>query len=183
MKVSYDAFDKFDNTFGHIFYKQPFSNYLFRMEYRFVGDQVNEGPAWAYRNNGVMIHGQTPESMGIEQKFPDSIEVQLLGADPGQVRTTGNLCTPGTKFYQNDELKEEHCYTSDSKSYAGDQWVQIEIHVFGSKEIVHFINGDEVMRYQLPQKDDGTLIEGGSISFQAESHPTEFRNIEIKSLD
>ncbi len=182
IKVRYDKFDNFGDRFGHLFCNKPFSKYIFRMEYRFVGQQAPGGPGWAYRNSGIMAHGQAPETMGKDQDFPNSIEVQLLGADEGKVRTTANLCTPGTQFVQDGAVIKTHCVNSKSQSYAGDQWVQIEILVDGSKEIAHFINGDEVMRYQQPQLDNGQLIEGGSISLQAESHSCEFRNIEIKDL-
>ncbi len=40
MKVRYEGVDTFNNQFGHIFYKEPFSHYKLRIEYRFVGDQV-----------------------------------------------------------------------------------------------------------------------------------------------
>ncbi len=36
LKVSYDGYTKFDGKFGHLFYKQPFSNYRMRVEYRFA---------------------------------------------------------------------------------------------------------------------------------------------------
>ena len=61
LKVSYDQYTSFDEKFGHIFTKHPYSNYRMRVEYRFVGDQCPGGPSWAIRNNGVMIHGQSPE--------------------------------------------------------------------------------------------------------------------------
>ena len=183
IKVSYDKFDKFTDQFGHLFFEQPFSSYIFRMEYRFVGKQTPGGPGWAYKNSGIMIHGQTPESMKVDQDFPTSIEVQLLGADEGQVRQTGNLCSPDTKYEKDGKVVTDHCVSSTSESYTGEQWVQVEIHVDGSKEIVHLINGREVMRYQKPQLDNGTLLDSGSISLQAESHGCEFRNIEIKPID
>ena len=46
------------------------SHYKLRVEYRFVGEQVKGGPGWAWRNNGVMIHGQSAESMSKDQDFP-----------------------------------------------------------------------------------------------------------------
>ena len=82
MKVVYDKYDKFSDRFGHIFYEQPFSHYVLRVEYRFVGEQVPGGPGWAFRNSGIMLHGQSPESMRKDQDFPVSIEVQLLGGGP-----------------------------------------------------------------------------------------------------
>ena len=67
LKVAYDKYDRFDGKFGHIFYEKPFSNYVIRVEYRFVGDRVPGGPGWAFRNSGFMIHGQSPESMRKDQ--------------------------------------------------------------------------------------------------------------------
>src|SRR5688572_27185402 len=96
LKVSYDQYRDFANQFGHLFYKEPFSNYRLRIEYRFVGEQVMGGPDWAIRNSGVMIHCQKPETMDRDQKFPVSIEVQLLGGKGSGERPTANLCTPGT---------------------------------------------------------------------------------------
>lgn len=182
--VSYEKYENFDETFGHLFYKVPFSHYLFRAEYRFVGDQATGGPKWAFRNSGVMIHGQTPETMSKDQDFPNSIEVQLLGGkgEGEGTRTTGNLCTPGTDVIIDDKLLKRHCLNSNSKTYHGDQWVTVEIEVRGSKSVKHIINGETVMEYTRPQLDDGTLLEDGTISLQSESHPVEFRKVELKRL-
>ncbi|MCK5000545.1 MAG: DUF1080 domain-containing protein [Anaerohalosphaera sp.] len=194
MKVSYDKYDKFGGRFGHIFYEQPFSHYKFRVEYRFVGEQAPGGPGWAFRNSGVMIHGQTPESMGKDQKFPVSIEVQLLGGDSEHARTTGNLCTPGTNVVLKDKLDLRHCINSTSKTYHGDQWVTMEIEVHGNEVIKHIMDGEVVLEYKNPQldtrdgdakkliKDGELMLSGGSISLQAESHGVEFRKVEIMPL-
>ncbi len=45
LKVSYDKYDTFDRRFGHLFYEKPFSNYILRIEYQFVGDQAQRDPA------------------------------------------------------------------------------------------------------------------------------------------
>ena len=197
MTVSYDGYDSFDNQFGHIFYETPFSYYRFRMEYRFIGAQAPEGPGWAFRNSGIMLHCQSPESMGINQDFPISIEVQLLGGNGTDERSTANLCTPGTNVVMNNELITQHCLNSSSKTYHGDQWVTAEVVVLGDSHIEHFINGEPVMNYTMPQvgggsvsalinewvKPDGRLLEGGYISLQSESHPIEFRNVELLNLE
>lgn len=182
IRVSYDQYDDFNETFGHLFYNLPFSDYVFRAEYRFLGKQAPGGPGWAFRNSGVMIHGQTPETMTRNQDFPDSIEVQLLGGTGKGKRTTGNLCTPGTDVVMNGKLLKRHCTSSNSKTFHGDQWVTVEIEVRGSKSIKHFINGETVLAYTNPQLDDGTLLNSGTISLQSESHPVEFRKIELKRL-
>ena len=177
--VSYDKYDNFNKTYGHLFYKTPFSHYLLRIEYRFLGDQASGGEDWAFRNSGVMLHGQTPQSMSVDQDFPNSIEVQFLGGKGKGKRTTANLCTPGTDVVMNNKLLKRHCFSSKSETYHGDQWVTVEIEVRGSKSVKHIINGETVMEYTSPQLDDGTLLEGGTISLQSESHPVEFRKVEL----
>jgi len=181
LRVCYDKYDKWENNFGHLFYQSEFSHYLLRVEYRFVGEQVKKGPGWAYRNNGLMIHGQTAKSMGKDQNFPDSIEVQLLGGKPdgSGKRPTLNLCTPGTHVVIDGKLIKNHVTNSNSKTYHGDQWVTVEVEVLGNQIIRHKIDGKVVLEYAKPQLNNGTMLEKGTISLQAESHPTDFRKIEV----
>ncbi len=197
IKVSYDEYEEFDETFGHLFYAEEFSNYILRIEYRFVGDQAPGGPGWAFRNSGVMLHGQPPETMGVDQNFPVSIEAQFLGGkgeDEGE-RTTANLCTPGTNVVMKGELFKPHCVNSTSKTYHGDQWVTVELEVHGNGVIHHIIDGEVVIEYEKSQlderdkdakkliKDGNLMLEKGTISLQSESHPIEFRKVEIKLLE
>lgn len=182
LTVSYDKYDRFDNKFGHIFYEKPYSSYVIRVEYRFVGKQVPGGPSWAFRNSGIMVHGQSPESMKKDQSFPNSIEVQLLGGGDKGERPTANLCTPGTNVVLNGKLWKQHCTNSKSKTYHGDQWVTVEVEVRSSKKVKHIIDGLVVLEYTSPQLDDGTLLRQGSISLQAESHPVQFRKVELRKL-
>jgi hypothetical protein len=94
------------------------------------------------------------------------------------------------------KLFTPHCTSSKSKTYHGEQWVKCEIEVRGGEVIKHFIEGDLVLEYQEPQLDDrdahakeliakngGKILTGGTISLQSESHPCEFRNIEIMVLE
>lgn len=182
LKVSYDQYEKWNNDFGHLFYKDEFSHYILRCEYRFVGEQVKGGPGWAKRNNGLMIHGQTAESMKKDQDFPNSIEVQLLGGTGKGNRPTLSICTPGTQLEYKGKLTKAHVIPSKGPTFHGDQWVTVEIEVRGSEVIRHKVGGKVIMEYNKPQLDDGTLLEKGTISIQAESHPTEFRKIELKVL-
>ena len=194
--VRYDAYDSFNERFGHIFYKDKFSYYRIRLNYRFVGDQAINGPGWATRNSGIMIHGQAPQTMGKNQDFPVSIEVQLLGGNGKDKRTTCNLCTPGTNVEMNGKLFTPHCINSTSETYHGDQWVQAEVYVLGDSLVQHMINGQSVLSYQKPQIGGGNvggqevvfgtkgqLLTEGYISLQSESHPVEFKNIEILNLE
>ena len=195
LKVSYDKYKKFDSKFGHLFHEKEFSNYRLRVEYRFVGKQAPGGPGWAFRNNGIMIHGQSAESMGKKQHFPTSIEVQLLGGKGTGERPTGNLCTPGTNVVMDGKLDRRHVISSKSKTYHGDQWVKLEVLVCGNT-IKHIVEGETVLVYTDPQLDDRDgnarklmaagakkMLTRGTISIQAESHPTEFRKIELLELN
>ena len=194
--VRYDGYDnKFQDRFGHLFYKAPYSNYVIGLEYRFVGQQLPDGPGWATRNSGIMIHCQKPETIRKDQDFPVCIEVQLLGGDGKNLRHTGNLCSPGTHVVMNEKLLTQHCFDSRSETYHGEQWVKAEIEVHGNGLVIHRINGQAVLEYEKPQLDPGDadaktilnqtgdkMLYGGYISLQSESHPVEFRAIQIRQL-
>ena len=195
MKVSYDQYDKFNDRFGHMFYHEKFSYYRVAAEYRFVGQQVAGGAGWALKNSGIMIHCQSPESMGKDQDFPISIEVQLLGGGATGDRSTANLCTPGTNVMYQGKLWTQHCTNSSSPTFRGEEWVRVEVEVLGDKTIKHFVNGQQVLQYETPQigggsvsghdpkvKQDGMLLREGYISLQSESHPIEFRKVELLPL-
>jgi hypothetical protein len=195
LKVSYDRYPAFNGQFGHLFTKDKYSHYRLRVEYRFVGDQCPGGPSWAVRNSGAMIHGQSAESMRKDQEFPVSIEVQFLGGNGRDERPTANLCTPGTNVVMDGQLVTRHCTNSKSKTYHGDDWVTVEVEVHGDGTIKHIIDGRTVLEYEQSQLDerdpdaramiqDGRkLIREGTISLQAESHPVEFRKVEIMPLE
>jgi hypothetical protein len=196
LKVAYEGYgERFDNRFGHLFYKQSFAHYVVAVEYRFVGQQAPGGPDWAFKNSGVMIHGQTAASMLKDQDFPISIEVQLLGGRGTGERSTANLCTPGTNVVMNGALVTEHCINSKSKTFHGDEWVRVEVEVHGDGLVQHRVNGDLVLGYEKPQigggvvsnydpaaKPDGKLLSEGTLSLQSESHPIEFRKVELLNL-
>ena len=196
LQASYDKYSRFDDKFGHLFYTRKFSHYILAAEYRFVGAQVAGGPDWAVRNNGLMLHSQAPDTMGKDQDFPISVEMQLLGGlANGKPRSTANVCTPGTQIFINNAMVKGHCLNSKSQTYAGDVWVRVEVEVRGGERITHKIDGQVVLEYERPTigggevlgfdpaiKVDGTLLTEGYIAIQGESHPTEFRKIELLNL-
>jgi len=197
LQIRYDKWTKFEGEFGHVFYEDSFSYYLLAAEYRFVGEQVTGGPAWARRNNGLMLHSPAPSTMLEDQDFPISIEVQLLGGlGDGKPRPTANLCTPGTNVVMDGTLRTEHCFNSTSKTYDGDQWVRVEVLVHGGELVRHTVEGHTVLVYGEPQigggavspvdpavEVDGTPLTGGYISIQAETAPIDFRKIELLDLE
>ena len=195
LKVRYDGYDSFDKQYGHLAYNTPYSYYLLRLEYRFVDEQVKAGEGWAWRNSGAMLHGQDPMTMLKDQDFPISIEGQLLGGNGKDLRTTSNLCTPGTHVVIKEKLFTPHCISSTSKTYHGDQWVTAEFLVLGDSVIKHILEKEVVLEYQKPQigggnvdnfdpkqKIDGKLLDKGFIHLQSESHPIDFRKVELYDL-
>jgi Domain of Unknown Function (DUF1080) len=196
LKVAYDRYGSFDQHFGHLAWKQPLSRYRLRIEYRFVGQQAPGGPSWALRNSGVMLHGQPPATMSRDQKFPVSLEVQFLGGTGGGPRPTANVCTPGTHIVIGGQLITKHCTNSKSATYDGDRWVTVEVEVDGGRLIRHLVDGQVVLEYSQPQLDDKDAdarpllpkradkqLRDGYIYLQAESHPVEFRRVEMMPLE
>ena len=195
LSVRYSLIDTFKGNFGHLYYKDKFSHYKLRATYRFVGEQMLSGPGWAVRNNGLMLHCQDPKTLGLNQDFPISLEMQLLGGNGTDDRPTGNLCSPGTNVIMGDTLFTQHCISSSSKTYHGDQWVNAEALVLGDSLIQHIIEGTVVLEYSKPTIGggavtdidttifkDGMPVNEGYISIQAETAPIDFKSIELLNL-
>jgi len=193
LKVSYDGYDnEFKGRFGHIYTNDTYSDYKIRVEYRFTGEQIADGPGWAYRNSGIMFHSQTPESMHLDQDFPISIEAQMLGGNGADERTTGNVCTPGTEIYIDGKPYHDHCYNSNSKTYHGDEWVTLEVVVYHDSISHHIMEGDTILTYTNMAIGGGNIdpdpgipaepLKKGRIALQSESHPVEFRKVELLDL-
>lgn len=195
MEVRYDGYEQFDQQYGHLFYKKPFSHYLLRVEYRFVGEQCPGGEGWAMRNSGAMLHSQDPKTMVRDQDFPISIEAQFLGGNGKDKRSTCNLCTPGTHVVMADTLFTPHCINSTSQTYHGDQWVSAQFIVLGDEAMHHLVGSDTVFSYFNPQigggnvspvdpavKMDGMRLKSGYIALQSESHPIDFRRVALIDL-
>ena len=149
LRVSYEKYDTFTNQFGHLFHEKKLSHYKLRSTYRFVGSQPPGGQAWAFRNNGLMLHSQDPSTMTHEQEFPLSLEFQLLGGNGKEDRTNGNLCTPGCNVYIDGVFTTKHCVSSTSQTYHGDRWIDVEAVVLGDSLFYHIIEGDTVMQLSL----------------------------------
>lgn len=209
IRVVYEDYDNFNDKYGHLYYKKPYSHFRLKYEYRFTGNQTKGGASWNVRNSGVMFHSQSAESVELAQTFPVSLEMQLLGGLGNGPRATGNLCTPGTQVYMSDNLRMEHCINSTSETYDGDQWVSAELIVFGDSIAHQIIEGDTVLTFEQLQiggnfvnakannwESGGfsqkaakywenlanTPLKEGYIALQAESHPIDFRNIKLLNL-
>ena len=210
IRIKYDEYETFGDAFGHMYYEQPFSYYKLRFDYRFLGEQLAGGASWNVRNSGIMLHSQSAASNELGQHFPVSVELQLLGGLGKGERTTANVCTPGTAVEMDGAVNYNHCISSSSATYNGDQWVHSEAVVLGGEEMYFIVEGDTVLRFQHPQigggfvsvndgpdewksfgmerdmekwlEKSGEVLTSGYIALQAESHPIDFKNIELLNL-
>jgi hypothetical protein len=196
LKVSYDGYPRLDSQFGHVFFREPYSDYHLIVEYRFTGNWLGDTPDWARRNSGVMLHAQDPRTMLKDQDFPISVELQFLGGlGDGRDRSTANMCSPGTEVDIDGQTARGHCVNSRSQTYHGDDWVRVEAIVWGDSLVKHVVNGDTVMTYtklrigggnvnghDAAQKIDGRALSSGWIALQSEGHPSEFRRVDLRVL-
>ena len=210
IRIKYDKYEQFNDAFGHMYYHIPYSHYKLSFDYRFVGEQLKGGASWNVRNSGIMLHSQSAASNEQGQHFPVSIELQLLGGLGDGERTTANVCTPGTAVVMDGKVNYKHCIQSNSKTYNGDQWVHCEAIVMGSEYMTFIVEGDTVLHFETPQvgggfisnrngqldwnkfgvehdqelwiSKDGMPLKEGYIALQAESHPIDFKNINLLNL-
>jgi len=210
LRVKYNEYDTFGGAYGHLYYQQPYSYYKLRFDYRFLGEQLAGGATWNNRNSGVMLHSQSAASNELRQDYPVSIEMQLLGGLGKGERHTANVCTPGTAVEINGSVDYDHCISSSSATYNGDQWVHGEAVVMGGEAMYFLVEGDTVLQFQHPQigggfisdsdgqsdwesfgilrdkdkwlKKSGEVLTSGYIALQAESHSIDFKNIELLNL-
>jgi hypothetical protein len=193
LRVDYSDCANFGSSNGMLVYRQPLTRYWLRVEYRFVGEQPAGAPAWAFRDSGVQFHGQTPDSVAVDQEFPVGLEINLIGGKLiGRSRPTGNVCTSGATIEMDGARLAQKCSaTSGTTIRMKDQWVRLEAKVDGDN-IEHWINGESVAKYSKPQLDAADpaakalldagaspSLQSGYLSLQSNGAPIEFRKVEI----
>jgi hypothetical protein len=192
LSIRYDQYENnFNGRFGALYYNKKFKNYRLRAEYRFIGELTPGAPSWGFRDGGVQYHAQSPQSMALNQPFPVCLEYNLHGGDGKNDRPVGEICANGITVEINGVKNTSYCTPATVKrTFHGDQWVTLEIDVRDSV-IAHYINGEEILRYKNPRynpthelgktfivKGNDRVTEG-YISLQSNSHPMDFRKIEI----
>ena len=191
LSTRYDQYDSFNNRFGALYYDKKFTNYRLRVEYRFVGNTTPGAPSWGYRDGGIQYHGQSPATVGLQQSFPVCMEYNLHGGNGKDERPNGEVCVSGMYVEINGKRNVSNCILPDVKrTFHGDQWVTAEIDIHNGK-ITHFVNGEQIIQYENPRYDatnanaqkfivnGNNLVKDGYISLQSNSHPMDFRKIEI----
>jgi hypothetical protein len=190
LKIKYDNYKTFDNQFGGLYTKKAYTNYRFKAEYRFVGETTPGAPSWGYRDSGVQFHCQDPASLDLKQNFPICLEYNLHGGNGKDDRPVGEICLTGTLVDIQGKPSKGCNPALIKRTIHGDQWATLEIDVQGD-HIKQYINGEEIIAYDNPRFDPNhekgkTFIKNGVanlnsgfISLQSNSHPIQFRKIEI----
>lgn len=191
LSTRYNAYDSFNKRFGALYYDKKFTNYRLKVEYRFTGNLTPGAPSWGFRDGGIQYHCQPPSTVGLDQPFPVCLEYNLLGGNGKDERPTGEICASGIYVEIDGKRNSSNCTTPFvKKTFAGDQWVIAEIEVRNGK-ITHFVNGEQILQFENPRYDSKNAIaktfivngndtvKDGYISLQSNSHPMDFRKIEI----
>lgn len=195
LKVSYDRYDRFGDRFGSLFYKQKFSHYWIRAEYRFVGSRTPGAPSWAYKNSGLQLHCQAPETMRKDQQFPVCVEFDMVGGFLLS-RPTGNVCQNGTSVVIDGKPLKGQCSRLGDLTVRDDSWTTALAEVDGSKRVRQIVNGALVVEYTDLKLDEANgdarklislgaakTLDSGYISIQSNGHPIEFRRIEVLPIE
>jgi hypothetical protein len=191
LSTRYDQYDNFNNRFGTLYFDKKFTNYRLKVEYRFVGNLTPGAPSWGFRDGGIQYHCQPPATIGLNQQFPVCLEYNLLGGSGKGERPTGEICASGMYIEINGKRNTSYCTPPTlKKTFDGDQWVTAEIDVKDGK-ITHFVNGEQIIQFENPRFDSthpeakkfiiagNDFVREGYISLQSNSHPMDFRKIEI----
>ncbi|MEO7766965.1 MAG: DUF1080 domain-containing protein [Ferruginibacter sp.] len=191
LSTRYDQYDSFNNRFGALYFNKNFTNYRLKVEYRFVGNLTAGAPSWGFQDGGIQYHCQPPATIGLNQPFPVCLEYNLLGGTGKEERPTGEICASGIYVEINGKRNSAYCTPPTlKKTFDGYEWVTAEIEVKGGK-ITHFVNGELILQFENPRLDPThpeakkllvpghDLVTQGYISLQSNSHPMDFRNIEI----
>ena len=132
--------------------------------------------------------------MAFDQSFPVCLEYNLHGGNGTDDRPVGQICANGINIEIDSKKVEQYCTTPlVEHTFHGDQWVTLEIE---SKNGVfkHFVNGEEILEFTNPQfnpdhrlgklfyNEADNAVTKGYISLQSNSHPIDFRKIEIMEL-
>jgi hypothetical protein len=195
LKVSYQHYEKFADQFGSLFYNRKLSRYWIRAEYRFTGELAPGAPSWAYKNSGLQLHCQSPQTMRRAQQFPVNVEFDIVGGRFIGSRPTGDVCQNGTHVLLDGRPLTQMCSKVGDTTIRDDQWVTALAEVDADRHVRQIVNGALVVEYTDLTLDAsnpdaralaasaGTALKSGYISIQSNGYPIEFRRIEVLPLD
>ena len=191
LSTRYDQYGNFNERFGAIYFNKKFSNFRLKVEYRFTGELTPGAPVWGFRDGGINYLGQDPTSMDLTQQFPITLEYNLLGGNGKDERPTGEICAAGIYIEVAGARNTLFCTPPTvRRTFPGDEWVTAEIEVRNG-QVKHFVNGEEILQFSNPKLDPSNdlakklivygadEVKDGFLSLQSNSHPMDFRKVEI----
>jgi hypothetical protein len=201
--INYDKYGgDMKARWAHLFYNEPFKAYRLALEYRFVGEEMLPLRRTQF-NSGLLYYSQSPQSMGLDQPYPISIEAQILGYFPvlyrdGGPRMTVSACGLGTSLSYLGTVTQD-CFKSTEPTRPNEQWVLFELEVLPSGLVHHYIDGKLAATYDrafldtydkrfpsqkfIDAQGGNPTLTSGYIALQSEGHSVEFRNIRVMKLD
>jgi hypothetical protein len=145
---------------GYFATKTAYHNYVVRFEWKYERPEGLESDAKFRGNSGLLVHVQAPKV------WPESIEVQLMNADAGNIFGV----KPGTIRGKKDPAAQKRAIKPVG------EWNTEEV-TCKDGTIVCTINGIEVARATDSHPDRG------KVAWQSEGALVRFRKLEIKPLD
>ncbi len=191
LSTRYNQYDSFRNRFGALYFDKKFTNYRLKVEYRFAEPLTPGAPAWGFQDGGIQYHCQAPTTVARDQPFPVCLEYNILGGTGKADRPSGEICCSGMYVFIDGQRNTSYCTPPTVKrTVPGEDWVTAEIEVRDGK-ITHYINGEAVLSFENPHYDfthpigktfiinGNDVVRDGYISLQSNSHPMDFRKVEI----
>ena len=179
LTICYDNYKQgFGDNIGYLFYKDEFSHYVLRVEYRFLGARSSTLVESSVQTCGLMLHGQSAETMNKGQRRPVSVAARLLDEYTGLHGAQGEGRADNLSLNTKADASQ-----LEGKQQEADQWITSIVEVHGGRVIRHKSGGLLIAEYKKPSRRDGSLLDSGTISLQANSCPIQFRKIELKVLD
>jgi hypothetical protein len=200
LELNYSNYTNWTGTpWSHIGYKpRTFTYYLVRAEYQFFGTQTPGTPTYSTQQSALLLHSQTMATMGLNQDWAISLELQLVGPANGvKAVGTANVCTDGAGYHNAaGTLVADHCTNAAANPMTlAPAWTSVSALVLGDSVIKYFASGQNVITYYKPvQRSDGSVknntvaivpntpVTGGTIGIQGEGAPIRYRKVEVADL-
>jgi hypothetical protein len=166
------------------------------VEYRFSDDHKAPGaPPWTFKNSGLYLYAQAPETMGRDQQFPVAVEFDLVGGHMLGSRPTGEVCQNATRVRVAGAWLAEQCSKLSDLTIRDDQWVTAVAEITASRSVRQIVDGQLIVEYsdlQLDERDPtahkliaagaAKTLSSGYLGLQSNGYPIEFRRVEILEL-
>ncbi len=186
---------------GHLIHKQSFSHYRISYQMRFPGNLGNCGMLLHIQEDDPAMWGQFPRSLesqgdpnqGLGQLWCIGdvwVSVRVVNNNTIRWDPNGELITYGARTTNNRviEGKDGWAQPKPPQLQTG-EWITQEAEVHGNDSIMHYVEGDLVIKYYEPRVAPANApdnvqkyLEAGQLAWQSEGTAVEYQNIKIKLL-